>query len=148
MPSRASRGRTSSRLIRARFTRGSSGAQSIGPRVRARASHPLDELRINEFAERAARETEHTQERRREQRARLGGTRRRRERTPAPKYREARFGDEGAIALAELAVAAEVTGQRLVSRAGEAQELAQRRLGVSEHRAGDLHCEMRVASCS
>ena len=42
------------------------GAHRIGPRVGARASQPLEQLGLNQLAERAAGKAEHARERSRE----------------------------------------------------------------------------------
>jgi hypothetical protein len=127
---------------------GQFSAHGIGPFFGARAAHSLEELGLYPLAERAAGKAHYPCERRREQLAGLGAARRRLERTAPPQHGEGRFGDEGALALPELAVSAEVARQHLVGGPGEAQELVQRRLGMADKRGAEPHREMRVAICS
>ena len=54
--------------------------------------------------------------------------------SPAPQHRIRGLGDEGAIALAEIAVLPEVSRDRLVGRTVEPQQLDEQRLDVIQQR--------------
>ena len=89
--------------------------------------------------ERPARQAEHADQRGDRERVRRGAARRRLQRALAPQHREHGLGDEGAVLLAEIAVAAKVGRQRLVRGARERQQFRERRLGVREQGRGRPH---------
>ena len=85
-----------------RVSQGSLGDGALRPR------EFFDERRCSEALERAAGKAEHTHQRCDEQAARIGAARHCLERAPAPQHGECGFGDEGAIALSELGMRAQV----------------------------------------
>jgi len=88
------------------------------------------------------------QERGAEQRSRITRAGGRFQRAPAAQHGKACLGDERAILLPEIAMAAEVLRQHLVGRRRKAQQLSQRRLGMAEERGGYSHWVILVATWS